>query len=122
MSHSEETRDLDLLAHGDSAPDAVLAVFQEVLSQELHDGIRFESSTVRIDRTRRNDVYGGFRIRATAEVAGARIVVLVGYRGFGDALEPPAEWLDYPVLLDMPAPRPPWLFTGDCLLRRNFRL
>lgn len=98
------TRDLDLLAHGDSAPDAVLTVFQEVLSQELHDGIRFESSTIRIDRTRRNDVYGGFRIRATAEVAGARIVVLVDI-GFGDALEPPAEWLDYPVLLDMPAPR-----------------
>ena len=47
---------------------------------------------------------GGLRMRATADIAGARITVNVDV-GFGDATEPPAEWLDYPVLLDMPAPR-----------------
>ena len=43
-------------------------------------------------------------MRAAADIAGACITVNVDV-GFGDATEPPAEWLDYPVLLDMPAPR-----------------
>ena len=43
-------------------------------------------------------------MRASADIAGARITVNVDV-GFGDATEPAAEWLDYPVLLDMPAPR-----------------
>ena len=43
-------------------------------------------------------------MRATADIAGARIIVNVDV-GFGDATDPPAEWLNYPVLLDMPVPR-----------------
>lgn len=42
-------------------------------------------------------------LRATADIAGARITVNVDV-GFGDATEPPVEWLDLPVLLDVPAP------------------
>ncbi len=43
-------------------------------------------------------------MRATADIAGARITVSVDV-GFGDATEPSTVWLNYPVLLDMPAPR-----------------
>ena len=34
-------------------------------------------------------------MRAIADIGGARIAVNVDV-GFGDATEPPAEWLDYP--------------------------
>ena len=98
------TRDLDLLGYGDPAPDAVLDVFREVLGQEQPDGVVFDAGTARISRIREENEYGGLRMRATADIAGARIAVNVDV-GFGDATEPPAEWLDYPVLLDMPAPR-----------------
>ncbi len=98
------TRDLDLLGYGDSAPDAVLDVFREVLGQEQPDGVVFAAGAARISRIREENEYGGLRMRATADIAGARIAVNVDV-GFGDATEPPAEWLDYPVLLDMPAPR-----------------
>ena len=98
------TRGLDLLGYGDPAPDAVLDVFREVLSQEQPDGVVFDAGTARISRIREENEYGGLRLRATADIAGARITVNVDV-GFGDATEPPAEWLDYPVLLDMPAPR-----------------
>ena len=63
-----------------------------------------DAGTARISRVRVENEYGGLRMRATADVAGPRITVKVDV-GFGDAAEPPAEWLDYPVLLDMPAPR-----------------
>ena len=98
------TRDLDLLGHDDPAPDAVLDVFREILGQEQQDGVIFDIDAARISRIRQEDAYGGPRIRTTADIGGARIAVHVDV-GFGDAVEPPAEWLDYPVLLDMPAPR-----------------
>ena len=98
------TRDLDLLGHGDPAPEAVLDVFREVLGQEQPDGVLFDFNAARVSRIRQENEYGGLRIRATADIGGARIAVNVDV-GFGDATEPPAEWLDYPVLLDMPAPR-----------------
>ena len=98
------TRDLDFLGYGDPAPDAVLGVFREVLDEEQPDGVVFDVDAARVSRIREENEYGGLRIRATADIGGARITVNVDV-GFGDATEPPAEWLDYPVLLDMPAPR-----------------
>jgi len=98
------TRDLDLLGHGDPVPEAVLGSFKEVLGQKEPDGVLFDVNAARVKRIRPENGYGELRIRATADVGGARIVVNVDV-GFGDATEPPAEWLDYPVLLDMPAPR-----------------
>ncbi|MCY3985405.1 MAG: nucleotidyl transferase AbiEii/AbiGii toxin family protein [Roseovarius sp.] len=98
------TRDLDLLGYGDPAPDAVLDIFREVLGQERPDGVVFDAGAARIGRIREEKEYGGLRMRVTADIAGARIAISVDV-GFGDATEPPAEWLDYPVLLDMPAPR-----------------
>ena len=98
------TRDLDLLGYGDPAPGAVLDIFREVLGQELPDGVVFDAGAARVGRIREENRYGGLRMRVTADIAGARITVNVDV-GFGDATEPPAEWLDYPVLLDMPAPR-----------------
>ena len=98
------TRDLDLLGHGDPAPEAVLGVFKEVLSQEQPDGVLFDANAARVSRIRQENEYGGLRVRTTADIGGARIAVNVDV-GFGDATEPPAEWLEYPVLLDMPAPR-----------------
>ena len=98
------TRDLDLLGYGDPAPDAVLGVFREILDEEQPDGVVFDVDAARVSRIREENEYGGLRIRATADIGGARIAVNVDV-GFGDATEPPAEWLDYPVLLDMPAPR-----------------
>ena len=98
------TRDLDLLGHGDPAPEAVLAIFREILAIDEPDGVSFDAEGTRIDRIREDTEYGGVRIRTTVEIGGARIPVSVDV-GFGDVTEPAAQMLDYPVLLDMPAPR-----------------
>ena len=98
------TRDLDLLGHGDPAPEAVLAIFREILTIDEPDGVSFDAEGTRIDRIREDTEYGGVRIRTTAEIGGARIPVSVDV-GFGDVTEPAAQMLDYPVLLDMPTPR-----------------
>ncbi len=99
-----DTRDLDLLGYGDPNPQSVLQIFREILSTERNDGVRFDANEVRIERIQEDYAYGGFRIRTTAEIDGAQIAISVDV-GFGDASEPDAEMLHYPVLLDMPAPR-----------------
>lgn len=64
----------------------------------------FDPDALRVDRIREELDYGGLRLRAIATVGGARINLTIDI-GFGDALEPGAEVVDYPVMLDLPAPR-----------------
>ena len=98
------TRDLDLLGFGDPSPDAMIAAFKEILATDTEDGVRFDSGAVRVDRIREELKYGGLRLRTTASISGARIAVTIDV-AFGDALEPGAEVIDYPCMLDLPAPR-----------------
>ncbi len=43
-------------------------------------------------------------MRTTANVGGARVSITIDV-GFGDAIEPGIETIDYPTMLDLPAPR-----------------
>ena len=98
------TRDLDLLGFGDPSQDAMLAAFREILAVVVDDGIEFDLHALRVNQIREELEYGGLRLRTTASISGARIAVIVDV-GFGDALEPGVEVIDYPSLLDFPRPR-----------------
>jgi predicted nucleotidyltransferase component of viral defense system len=97
------TRDLDLLGFGDPSDDALLAVFREVMAITVDDGVSFDTARLQIQPIREDAEYGGSRLRTTAALAGARIPIVVDV-GFGDAIEPGAEDIDLPVLLEMPSP------------------
>jgi predicted nucleotidyltransferase component of viral defense system len=97
------TRDLDLLGFGDPSDDALLAVFREVMTIAIDDGVGFDTAKLKIQRVREDAEYGGSRLSTTATLSGARIPIVVDV-GFGDAIEPGAEDIDLPVLLDMPSP------------------
>ena len=98
------TRDLDLLGFGDSNPEQVLTTFREILREEYNDGVTFDADALGVDRIREETEYGGLRLRTTASISGSRIGLTIDV-GFGDAVEPGVEVLDYPTLLDFPAPR-----------------
>lgn len=98
------TRDLDLLGYGDPSPEGLVDIFKEVLAMDVEDGVVFDADGLRISRIREDNQYGGLRLRTAADIGGARIATNVDV-GFGDATEPVPETLDYPALLDMPAPR-----------------
>ncbi|TPK82541.1 nucleotidyl transferase AbiEii/AbiGii toxin family protein [Mesorhizobium sp. B2-4-13] len=98
------TRDLDLLGFGDPSAEPMLATFRDILAQDADDGVQFDADALRIDRIREELEYGGLRLRTTASISGARISLTIDI-GFGDALEPGAEELDYPSMLDFPMPR-----------------
>lgn len=98
------TQDLDLLGFGSSDPDAMLAVFREVLVQQAADGVVFDADALEVAQIREQLEYGGLRLRTDATLDRARIRVLIDI-GFGDAIEPGLAEIDMPVLLDLPAPR-----------------
>lgn len=98
------TRDLDFLGFGATTGEAMLKVFRDILSEDMSDGVSFDLEALRLDTIRDELEYGGLRVRTRATVGGAVIPVVVDI-GFGDATEPGVEELDYPVLLDFPAPR-----------------
>ena len=98
------TRDLDLLGFGTPSPDDMRLSFREILSQPGDDSVTFDVDALHVERLREDADYGGLRLRTTATIGGARVPVAVDI-GFGDALDPGTETIDYPVLLDYPAPR-----------------
>lgn len=98
------TRDLDLLGFGKADDQHLLGVFHEVLAITADDGVAFDLAALRLDPIREEQEYGGVRLRTTATVSGARIVVVVDV-GFGDSIVPGIEIIEYPVLLDLPAPK-----------------
>jgi predicted nucleotidyltransferase component of viral defense system len=98
------TRDLDLLGFGDPDEENMLAVFREIMATDGDDGIVFDVAALKVERIREHLAYGGLRLVTTAEIGGAQLKISIDI-GFGDALEPEPETLNYPVLLGMPAPQ-----------------
>jgi hypothetical protein len=95
---------VDFLGYGDPAPESMLSVFRDICAIEENDGITFDADALRVELIREELEYGGLRLRTTAQLAGARITIVIDI-GFGDAIEPGIEEISLPVLLDLPAPR-----------------
>ncbi len=99
------TGDLDLLGYGDAVPERAAAVFREICGIDVEDdGVVFKPETLQAEPGQAEDEYSGVRITMTAEIAGARLPIQVDI-GFGDAVTPGVPEIDYPSLLNMPAPR-----------------
>lgn len=97
------TRDLDLLGFGETSSDAMLEVWRDVCAIDAEDGVKFDGEGLRARPIREELEYGGVRIQTTATLARAKIYVTVDV-GFGDAIEPGLEEIEFPVLLDQPTP------------------
>ena len=99
------TRDLDLLGYGENSPDAIAQAFRTIFALHVDDdGVVFDVDAVETAPIREELDYGGVRVRTTATIAGARLPIQVDV-GFGDAVTPGPVEIDYPTLLDAPAPR-----------------
>jgi predicted nucleotidyltransferase component of viral defense system len=99
------TRDVDLLGFGTPSEAHVREIFAEALALDLgDDGVRFDSGALEVGPIREDQEYGGVRAVVVARVAAAEVRLQVDI-GFGDAVTPEATEVDFPALLDFPAPR-----------------
>jgi predicted nucleotidyltransferase component of viral defense system len=99
------TRDIDLLGFCANDTDELAQIFREVSQTDVEpDGLVFRPETVNAESIREEAAYAGIRITMEARLENARIPIQVDI-GFGDAVTPGPEEVQYPVLLDLPAPR-----------------
>jgi predicted nucleotidyltransferase component of viral defense system len=98
------TRDLDLLGSGDNGAEAIAETFRVICAQPVaDDGVTFDVAALEAAPIREDLEYGGVRVRTTATIASARIPIQVDI-GFGDVITPAPVEIDYPAMLDAPAP------------------
>lgn len=99
------TRDLDLLGFGEASNERLTEIFQRLCDVKVDpDGLTFDPRSVRVDEIREGQEYPGRRVKLVGLLGTARIPVQVDV-GFGDVVTPKATEIDYPTLLDLPAPR-----------------
>ena len=104
MPGDRPTRDVDLLGFGDASFAHLKGVFQEFCQISVEpDGLTFDPDSIRVSDIREDQEYGGQRIQLLAVLGRARISLQVDV-GFGDSVSPAALEVEYPTLLDFPAP------------------
>jgi predicted nucleotidyltransferase component of viral defense system len=97
------TRDADFLGHGAADPDRLIADFREIMATASDDGVVFDIDALVASGIREEMEYGGVRLKTAAYLERTRIPVTIDI-GFGDAMADATQRLDYPTLLDLPAP------------------
>lgn len=97
ISH-RPTRDADFLGYGPSEPLELQDVFKEICIVESEDGIQFQANTVKATEIRKDANYAGVRITLLGILDGARCHLQVDV-GFGDAVTPEPESVEYPTLI-----------------------
>lgn len=100
------TRDLDLLGFGDNSLARLKLAFQNICQLEvLADGLEFQAQTVNCQRIKPDQEYEGVRInlRGNLTLTRTRISMHIDI-GFGDAIFPAPIRLQFPTILDFPAP------------------
>ena len=98
------TRDVDFLALGDSSEAELQAIFRDLCNVTVKDdGLTLIADSVQVEVIRDETEYGGIRVKLFGDLAGARVPIQADI-GFGDAVTPEAQEIEYPTLLGNPAP------------------
>jgi predicted nucleotidyltransferase component of viral defense system len=98
------TRDVDLLGFGSDDLDGMKCVFQELSKiNSPDDGLQFDPDSIRVEQIREDARYSGVRVHLLALLANVKIPVQVDI-GYGDVVTPGPETVQFPALLDFPAP------------------
>ncbi|HEY5730130.1 MAG TPA: nucleotidyl transferase AbiEii/AbiGii toxin family protein [Anaerolineales bacterium] len=104
LTNLRPTRDIDLLGHTQNTIDSVVKIFQDLSKLEVEpDGIEFDPLHIHGERIKEDAEYEGIRITMAARLGNTRLAIQIDI-GFADVVTPAPERLDYPTILDFPAP------------------
>ncbi len=92
------TRDIDLLGFGSGELSLMESTFKEISAIAEDDGVTFDPDTVRATEIRKDANYAGVRVGILGSIDGARCQIQVDI-GFGDAVTPDPDDVEYPVML-----------------------
>lgn len=105
ISRSRPTKDIDFL--GSSVPngkDKLVEIIKEILDVSCEDGLRFDKNDIDSEDIVEDEAYHGVRLKFYAYLKHSRERVQIDI-GFGDRIIGGPIEIDFPTLLDFPAPR-----------------
>jgi predicted nucleotidyltransferase component of viral defense system len=98
------TKDIDLLAKGTANDlNALKDIFAEIAAVPSDDAVIYETGSITAERIKEDADYEGVRIKLTARLGSIRKVLQFDI-GFGDAVVPAPQTMEYPTLLNMDKP------------------
>jgi len=101
---SRPTMDIDLEGQLNNQLDHIKEVVAIVCEVDVEpDGIAFNRTSIEVSRIKEDADYEGVRVQFHATLARARIPMQLDI-GFGDVITPEPTDIEYPSLLDFPAP------------------
>ena len=103
--YARATTDVDLLARCISnSAEEMKAVIRDILAQDTDDALVFDLDSITAEDITEFKEYHGLHISAVAYLDRTRIPIGIDI-GFGDVIYPNAVEMEFPVILDMEAPR-----------------
>lgn len=113
------TRDADFLGFGSAELPHIEAVFREICAIDTHDGVVFKPDTVHATDIRKEANYAGVRVVLLGVIDGARCQIQIDI-GFGDAVTPGPENVEYPVILKEFAAPKLWVYPRYTVVAEKF--
>jgi predicted nucleotidyltransferase component of viral defense system len=102
---SRPTMDIDFLGQIDNNIEVIIAVIQEICSEKVEpDGVTFDVTSISGEPITEDADYEGARVRFHGSLGTARFTMQLDI-GFGDVVIPAPAFLEYPTILDFPAPK-----------------
>ncbi len=99
------TRDVDFLACGISNDiEDIKCVFTQICKLDYPDGVTFDVQSIRTEKIREKAKYEGVRLSVNAYIGKAVQTIRIDIC-FGEVVVPKPIYMDYPVLLNMEAPK-----------------
>lgn len=101
---SRPTMDIDLAGRTSNELEHIASLIGEVCEVAVDpDGLEFNRPSIEVNRIKEDAEYEGVRVRFHATLAKARIPMQIDI-GFGDVIVPSPAEIEYPTMLDFPAP------------------
>lgn len=105
ISRLRPTRDIDFLGSCISNnKNEILEIVKQILRIDFEDGLRFDSNQIESEDIVEDEEYQGVRIKCFAFLENARERVQIDI-GFGDRITAGPIEIEFPTLLDFPAPQ-----------------
>jgi predicted nucleotidyltransferase component of viral defense system len=105
ISRNRPTRDIDFLGSTISNKiDDIVELIKEILNVKYEDGLRFDSDSVDAENIVEDGDYQGVRVKFNVYLENSRERVQLDI-GFGDKITAGPIEIEFPTLLDFPAPR-----------------
>ena len=102
---TRSTADIDFRGYVGTSSDELASVVEEICRVPVPpDAVEFDPSSVQVEQIVERGDSSGARVRFWGYVGKARIRVQLDV-SFSDVITPGSEVVDYPTILDMPAPR-----------------